>query len=73
MIDIIQTIMTSISIMQERITRINLAVDRADILIQPRLGELKMMNFDQVEHAIEEGYLGVKEKLEDIKTLMASL
>lgn len=59
--------------MQERITRINLAVDRADILIQPRLGELKMMNFDQVEHAIEEGYLGVKEKLEDIKTLMASL
>ncbi len=64
--DIIETIMTSISIMQGRITRMNLAVDSADILNQPRLGELKMMNFDQVEHAIEEGYLGVKEKLEDI-------
>ncbi len=70
--DIIETIMTSISIMQERITRINLAIDRPDILIQPRLGELKMMNFDRVEHAIEEGYIGVQEKLEDIQTLLAS-
>ena len=70
--DIIETVMTSIGIMQERITRINLAVDQPDILIQPRLGELKMMNFDQVEHAIEEGYIGVQEKLEDINTLLAS-
>lgn len=70
--DIIETVMTSISIMQERITRINLAVDRPNILIQPRLGELKMMNFDQVEHAIEQGYLGVQENLEDIRTLLAA-
>lgn len=68
--DIVETIMTSISIMQERITRMNLAVDRPDILIQPRLGGLKMMNFDRVSYAIEEGYIGVKEKLEDIKTLL---
>lgn len=70
--DIIETVMTSIGIMQERITRINLAVDRPDILIQPRLGGLKMMNFDQVAHAIEEGYIGVQEKLEDIHNLLAS-
>lgn len=70
--DIVETIMTSIYIMQERMTRINLAVDHPDILIQPRLGELKMMNFDRVEHAIEEGYIGVKEKLEDIKILLGS-
>jgi NTE family protein len=69
--DIIETVMTSIGIMQERITRINLAVDRPNILIQPRLGELKMMNFDQVAHAIEEGYIGVQEKLEDIQNLLA--
>ncbi|MGB3212064.1 MAG: patatin-like phospholipase family protein [Desulforhopalus sp.] len=68
--DIIETVMTSIGIMQERITRINLAVDRPDILIQPRLGELKMMNFDQVTHAIKEGYIGVQEKLEDIRNLL---
>ena len=70
--DIVETVMTSIGIMQERITRINLAVDRPNILIQPRLGELKMMNFDQVAHAIQEGYIGVQEKLEDIYTLMES-
>ncbi|HSO20428.1 MAG TPA: patatin-like phospholipase family protein [Desulfosarcina sp.] len=68
--DIIDTVMSSINIMQERITRINLAVDPPDVLIQPRLGALKMMDFDQVELVIEEGYIGVKEKMEDIKALL---
>lgn len=68
--DIIDTVMTSISIMQERITRINLAVEPPDVLVQPRLGALKMMDFDQVEQAIEEGYIGVMEKMEDIKALL---
>ncbi|MFT5697598.1 MAG: NTE family protein [Desulforhopalus sp.] len=68
--DIIETVTTSVGIMQERITRINLAVDQPDILIQPRLGELKMMNFDQIEHTIEEGYIGTREKMEDILNLL---
>ena len=68
--DIIDTVMTSINIMQERITRINLAVDPPDILVQPRLGTLKMMDFDQVNLTIEEGYISVKEKMEDIKELL---
>jgi NTE family protein len=68
--DIIDTVMTSINIMQERITRINLAVEPPDILVQPRLGELKMMDFDQVDHAIEEGYLGVMERIEDLKAML---
>ena len=68
--DIMETVTTSIGIMQDRITRINLAVDPPDILIQPRLGELKMMDFDQVEHAIEEGYFGVKQQMEEIKVLL---
>jgi hypothetical protein len=29
-----------------------------------------MMDFDQVEHTIEEGYAGVKEKIEEIKALL---
>lgn len=68
--DIVDTVMTSVGIMQERITRINLAVEQPDILIQPRLGELKMMNFDKIKHTIEEGYLGASEKMDDIKTLL---
>jgi NTE family protein len=66
---IIDTVMTSINIMEERITRINLAVEPPDILVQPRLGALKMMDFDQVNLTIEEGYISVKEKMEDIKAL----
>ena len=69
--DIIDTVMTSINIMQERITRVNLAVEPPDILIQPRLGDLKMMDFDRVNHAIEEGYLGVMERMDDIKALLS--
>ncbi|MBW2705262.1 MAG: patatin-like phospholipase family protein [Deltaproteobacteria bacterium] len=68
--DIIETVMTSINIMQERIARINLAVEPPDVLIQPRLGQLKMMDFDQVEQTIEEGYISVKEKIADIKKLL---
>jgi NTE family protein len=71
--DIIETVMTSINIMQERITRINLAVEPPDVLIQPHLGQLKMMDFDQVEHTIEEGYVGVKDKIEVIKALLESV
>ena len=56
--------------MQERITRINLAVEPPDVLIQPQLGQLKMMGFDQVEYTIEEGYVGVKDKIEVIKALL---
>ena len=59
--------------MQDRITRINLAVTPPDVLIQPHLGELKMLDFDQVEHTIEEGYIRAKEKIEDIKIMLESL
>ena len=71
--DIIETVTTSINIMQDRITRINLAVTPPDVLIQPHLGELKMLDFDQVEHTIEEGYNRAKEKIEDIMILLESL
>ncbi|WP_051328036.1 patatin-like phospholipase family protein [Desulfatirhabdium butyrativorans] len=70
--DIIETVTTSIAIMQRRINRINLAVDPPDILIEPRLGELKMMDFDKVAHTIEEGYIAAKEKMEDIHNLFES-
>ncbi len=67
---IMDSVSSSIAIMQERITRINLAVDPPDILVEPRLGDLKMMDFDKVEHAINEGYIQMKEKIDDLKTLL---
>ncbi len=71
--DIIETVTTSINIMQDRITRINLAVNPPDVLIQPHLGELKMLDFDQVEHTIEEGYIKAKEKIDDILEMLDAL
>ena len=68
--DIIDTVTTSFNIMQDRITRINLAVTPPNVLIQPHLGELKMLDFDQVEHTIEEGYIRTKEKIEDIMIML---
>lgn len=70
--DIVETVTSSFNIMQDRINRINLAVAPADVLIRPKLGGLKMFDFDQVEHTIEEGYLRVKEKIENIRWLLES-
>jgi NTE family protein len=56
--------------MQDRITRVNLAVTPPDVLIRPHLGDLKMLDFDQVEHTIEEGYSKAKEKIEDIRIML---
>jgi NTE family protein len=71
--DIIETVTTAINIMQDRITSINHAVTPPDILIQPHLGDLKMLDFDQVEHTIEEGYTKAREQIEDIKALLETL
>jgi len=68
--ELMDTVLTSIDLMQQRITRVNLAVDPPDILVQPRLGELKRLDFDQVEQVILEGYISIKEKIDDIKTLL---
>ncbi len=68
-----QVINASIEIMQERITRVNFAVTPPDILITPRLGDLKMLDYDQVSHSIEEGYIATRNKVNDIKMLLDDL
>lgn len=65
-----QVINAAIQRMQERITRVNFAVNPPDILITPRLGDLKMLDYDQVEHSIEEGYIATQNKINDIRMLL---
>jgi len=65
-----QVINAAIELMQGRITRVNFAVNPPDILIAPRLGDLKMLDYDQVEHSIEEGYIATRNKINDIRLLM---
>lgn len=65
-----QVVNAAIQLMQERITRVNFAVNPPNILITPRLGDLKMLDYDQVEHAIEEGYIAARNKINDIRMLL---
>lgn len=65
-----QVINAVIQIMQDRITRVNFAVNPPDILITPRLGDLRMLDYDQVEHSIEEGYIAARDQVNDIWMLL---
>jgi len=69
---IIDVIGSSVGIMQEQISRVHLAINPPDILIQPRLGDLKMFDFDQADRSIQEGYRRTVEKIKDIQTLLQS-
>jgi NTE family protein len=68
-----KVINAAIQLMQDRITRVNFAVNPPDILITPRLGDLKMLDYDQVEHAIEEGYVATRNMVNDIRMMMETL
>ncbi len=68
--NIIDVMGTSLGIMQEQISRINLAMNPPDILIQPRLGDLKMFDFDQAERSIKEGYDQAKQQISNIKSVL---
>jgi len=68
--NILDVLGSSIGIMEEQITRINLAMDPPDVLIQPRLRDLKMFDFDQAERSIQEGYVQAQYQIENIKSFL---
>ncbi|MFQ6609510.1 MAG: patatin-like phospholipase family protein [Fidelibacterota bacterium] len=70
--NIMEVMGTSLNIMQEKITRINLAMDPPDILIQPELADLNLFDFTQAERSISEGYDKTIAKMESIKMLLRS-
>lgn len=53
--NVLEVIAGSIDIMQDRITRSRLAGEPPDVLIQPRLGRVGILDFDRAEEAIEIG------------------
>jgi len=57
---VLDVLVSSINIMQDRITRSRLAGDPPDIIFNPRLSELGLMEFDRAEEAIEEGRKSVE-------------
>jgi NTE family protein len=63
----ISSIAQSIDIMQVRISRSRLAGEPADILIQPRLGGMRIFDFHRASPAIEEGRAAVERMMPAIK------
>lgn len=53
---LVDVLTQSVYIMQMRITRARMAGDPPDILLAPRLGHIRLVEFHRAQEAIEEGY-----------------
>ena len=58
---ILETVLASVNIAQDRITRSRMAGDPPDVLVTPRLGHLGLLDFHRAEEAIAEGRRAVEE------------
>jgi len=59
----------SINIMQERITRSRLAGDPPDVLLEPKLAHIGLMDFDRADEAIDIGRTCVEKSANQLQTL----
>lgn len=53
----------SINIVESKITEIRLAIDPPDLLLQPKVGYIRSLEFNRANEAIEEGYQEAVSKL----------
>ncbi len=60
---IVDVVLTSINIMQMRITRSRIAGDPPDLLVTPRLPDFALFDFDRADEAIAEGRRAVAQAL----------
>ncbi len=63
--NIFDVLTTSINIMEAQITATRLATDPPDLLIQPKLGNIRFLEFHRAEEAIAEGYREAITQLEE--------
>lgn len=61
--NIFEVLTASINIMESQITAIKLKADPPDLLIQPKLGHLRFMEFHKADEAIAEGYRATMRQL----------
>ena len=57
---IFEVLMSSVNIMETQITVTKLKTDPADLLIQPKLGHIRFLEFNRAQEAIAEGYREAK-------------
>ena len=64
--NIFEILVTSINIMESQITATQLKTDPPDLLIRPRLGHIKFLEFNRAQEAISEGYRETRYLLESL-------
>ncbi|MBL8472663.1 MAG: patatin-like phospholipase RssA [Rhodocyclaceae bacterium] len=69
---LVNVLTTSINIMQVRIARSRLAGDPADVMINPRLGHLGLLDYHRAEEAIAEGRAAVRRMHAAIEQALAA-
>lgn len=70
---LIEVLLGSINIMQDRITRSRMAGDPPDIIISPRLSHLGLMEFDQGKMAIKEGRASVERIRSELEHIVSQV
>jgi NTE family protein len=63
---------TSLSIMQDRLTRSRLAGDPPDVHITPRVGHIGLLEFERAKEAIWEGEQAVERKRDELMDLLGA-
>ncbi len=67
---LIDTIVGSMNIVEDRLTRSRMAGDPPDILLTPKLAYLGLLEFQRAREAIQEGHESVTRKLPEINFLL---
>jgi NTE family protein len=70
---LVGTMVSSLSILQDRLARSRLAADPPDILIEPRVGQVGLLEFDHAAELIAEGEAAVERALPKIKDVLDSV
>ena len=65
-----EVITGSIAIMQDRITRSRIAGDPPDVMVSPRLGHIRLLDYDRAEEIIAEGRAAIEPALARIRQLV---
>ena len=68
----VSVMMNSINIMQDRVTRSRLAGEPADIVLAPRVRDIGLIEFNEVERGVEEGRMCVQRMLPAIQYALDS-
>lgn len=68
--NILEIIDNTTHIMQRSITENQFKTSTPEIIIEPQLGDFRLLDFDRAEEAIREGYKLTRQKMGDIKNLL---